>query len=88
MENSYQYFKNINCQYFPCHQGMQGEEFNCLFCFCPMNPYEDCLGTPNYIQRANGVVIKDCSSCTFPHEPQHYGKIMAFLKDKNWTGSE
>lgn len=85
MEHSHQYFKNKNCKYFPCHQGMQGEEFNCLFCFCPMNPYKDCLGTPDYIQRSNGTRIKDCSKCTFPHEPENYRKIMEFLRGRSFT---
>ena len=82
MEHSHQYFKNQDCQYFPCHQGMEGEEFNCLFCYCPMNPYEDCLGKSRYIKRSNGKVVKDCSGCTFPHEPRNYQMIMDFLKKK------
>ncbi|MCI9083055.1 MAG: metal-binding protein [Lachnospiraceae bacterium] len=87
MENSYKYFKNESCQYFPCHQGMPEEMFNCLFCFCPMNPYKDCLGTPDYIRRGDGTVIKDCSGCTFPHKPENYRKIMEFLKSRSFTDS-
>ena len=83
MEHSFKYFKNESCRYFPCHSGMKGEDFNCLFCYCPMNPSEDCPGTPRYINRPNGKKIKDCSSCTFPHEPEHYHRIMEFLKSKN-----
>ncbi|NBH13771.1 metal-binding protein [Lachnospiraceae bacterium] len=82
MENSYKYFKNEDCQYYPCHRNMQGESFNCLFCFCPMNPYADCLGAPAYIVSSAGNRIKDCSGCTFPHEPQHYEAIMEFLRSK------
>ena len=82
MKNSYKYFENRECCYFPCHQGMQGQGFNCLFCYCPMNPYPDCLGTPSYLRRASGAVVKDCSGCTFPHEPEHYQQIMEFLKKK------
>ena len=29
MKNSYRFFENRDCQYFPCHQGL--EDFNCLF---------------------------------------------------------
>ncbi len=83
MEHSYKYFKNENCQYYPCHRGMRTEAFNCLFCFCPMNPYDDCTGTPHMIQSSKGGWIKDCSKCTFPHEPQHYEAIMEFLRSKN-----
>lgn len=85
MENSYKYFKNEKCRYFPCHPGMPGDEFNCLFCFCPMNPYEDCLGKPDYIKRPGGKIVKDCSGCAFPHDPQNYRKIMEFLKVRSFT---
>ena len=33
MENSYRFFANKDCKYYPCHQGL--EAFNCLFCYCP-----------------------------------------------------
>lgn len=82
MENSYRYFKNDKCKYFPCHAGMQGEDFNCLFCYCPMNSYEDCPGTPAFIELKNGKVIKDCTNCTFPHYPENYDKIIEFLGNK------
>ena len=34
MNDSYRYFKNRACQYYPCHKGI--EELNCLFCYCPL----------------------------------------------------
>lgn len=82
MQNSSRYFKNDKCEYYPCHQRMESEEFNCLFCYCPMNCYDDCLGTPEYIKAASGQVIKDCSKCTYPHEPRNYDCIMEFLSGK------
>ena len=33
-ENSYRFFSNRECQYYPCHEGI--EEMNCLFCYCPL----------------------------------------------------
>ena len=42
MENSYRYFKNEKCKYFPCHKVEKETDFNCLFCYCPLNQYEDC----------------------------------------------
>ena len=30
-ENSYRFFSNRECQYYPCHEGI--EEMNCLFCY-------------------------------------------------------
>lgn len=82
MENSSRYFKNEKCEYYPCHQGMEDCDFNCLFCYCPMNQYEDCLGMPEYITTSAGTVIKDCSGCTYPHEPQNYDHMMEFLSRK------
>lgn len=81
MENSYKYFKNKQCKYLPCHEGV-GENFNCLFCYCPMNSYEDCLGTPNYIPLPNGKKVKDCSQCTYPHNPESYEEIIKFLSQR------
>ena len=83
--NSHQFFQNTECKYFPCHASMAGEAFNCLFCYCPMNPYADCPGTPRYIHKENGAVIKDCTECTFPHRPENYEKVIAFLKEKLQT---
>lgn len=78
MENSYRYFENKECQYFPCHK--KDGDFNCMFCYCPMYRLEKCLGTPSYID-IKGKTIKDCSNCTFPHEPENYDAIMEKLKE-------
>jgi Zn-finger protein len=82
MEASYKYFKNEACKYYPCHTGMKSEDFNCLFCYCPLNRYEDCPGNPEYITSGSGKKIKNCMNCTFPHEPENYEAIMAFLRKK------
>lgn len=56
---------------------MKEEDFNCLFCYCPM--YNTvCLGNPHHIY-VNGNRIKDCSLCTFPHQPDSYQKIIEYL---------
>lgn len=81
MTNSSRYFCNKECEYFPCHPGADPEHFNCLFCYCPMNPFPDCLGHPEYIVLADGSKIKDCTNCSFPHDPDHYDQIMQFLRD-------
>ena len=82
MENSYRYFCNTACKYFPCHEGMEGKDFNCLFCYCPMNSLEKCLGTPKFVKTKEGKIIKDCTGCSYPHVPEHYDAIMEFLKKK------
>lgn len=82
MENSYKYFFNDGCKYYPCHPGVKREEFNCLFCYCPMNRYEDCPGTPRYINLPNGAVLKDCMNCNFPHKASNYDAVTEFLRRK------
>lgn len=78
MENSYRFFKNKECKYFPCHEGV--EEFNCLFCYCPLYGREKCLGNPEFKEK-NGKLIKICSNCTFPHQPENYDLIQQILKE-------
>ena len=77
MNNSYRFFENKECEYFPCHQGL--ENFNCLFCYCPMYWKNDCPGNPQYIEK-NGKPLKVCTDCTFPHQPQNYEAIIEHLK--------
>ena len=76
MENSYRFFKNKECKYFPCHEGV--EELNCLFCYCPMYAKDKCLGRPQYIMTGNRK-IKVCTDCTFPHQPENYDVIIKLL---------
>ena len=78
MENSYKFFSNKECKYFPCHNGL--DDFNCLFCYCPMYSKEKCLGKPEF-KEVRGKVIKVCTNCTFPHDPDHYDQIMQYLKE-------
>ena len=73
MLNNSNFFQNTQCEYFPCHEvGNQ----NCLFCFCPLYPY-DCGGDYVTIVVDNRLV-KDCSSCTIPHTDYDY--VINFLK--------
>ena len=71
-----QNFKRVthrSCEFFPCHQGVDEEIYNCLFCFCPLYLLKDqCGGNFRYLE--NG--IKDCSACTVPHGPDSYDRIM------------
>jgi len=76
--NSSRFFRNEQCEYFPCHDtGTDG--FNCLFCYCPMY-YGYCPGTHEYVQ-AGGALIKDCSGCDYPHRPENYEAIVEYLKE-------
>ena len=71
---SYDYFQNKECPYFPCHKNVAEQDFNCLFCYCPLYALgEACGGAFTYT--ANGV--KDCSGCVIPHRRENYDKILA-----------
>ena len=80
MDNSYKFFENRECEYFPCHK-LDGD-FNCLFCYCPMYGYEDCPGTGTYVKK-NGRRVKVCTDCTFPHKPENYEEVIKFLHRKS-----
>ena len=74
----YQFVQNRQCEYFPCHPGVAEEDFNCLFCFCPLYALgRKCGGACTYDQ--NGV--KDCSRCAFPHRRQNYEAITERYRD-------
>lgn len=75
MENSERFFKNTECRYFPCHKGADEEDFNCLFCYCPLYLLgEKCGG--DYVIK-NGV--KSCINCTRPHDPANYEDIIRMV---------
>lgn len=80
--NSYRFFENKDCAYFPCHQGLK--ECNCLFCYCPLYGKQHCPGNPVYIIETEngGRKIKDCSSCIFPHRAENYEKVIQKLHDR------
>ena len=55
---NYAFFQHKDCEFFPCHRGLDPEEFNCLFCYCPLYCLgESCGGDFRYTE--NG--IKDCT---------------------------
>ena len=63
-ENGATFFRNVDCMYFPCHEGIDTRQFNCLFCYCPLYPLGPrCGGDYRYTE--NG--IKDCTACTRLH---------------------
>ena len=86
MAENYSFFSNKKCEYFPCHKvsdKIAEEDFNCLFCYCPLYLKERCPGNPVYLVTANGENIKDCSECTFPHRAANYGKVLECLMEKD-----
>ena len=74
----YSFFANRDCEYFPCHAGADPENFNCLFCYCPLYRLgEKCGGNFRYTKDG----IKDCSACMVPHRRESYGDINEKLKN-------
>ena len=78
--NSYRFFQNRECEFFPCHEVQDKAAFNCLFCYCPLYLDDNCIGSPEYIITGRGQRIKDCSSCLVVHSPEMYDKVIAHLR--------
>ena len=70
----YTFFQNRECEFFPCHKGADPENFNCLFCYCPLYALgKKCGGNCSFTESG----IKDCSGCLVPHRRENYGRIVA-----------
>ena len=78
MKKEYSYFSHCNCEYFPCHEGANPDNFNCLFCYCPLYVLGDrCGGNFTYLPNGN----KDCSRCLYPHLRENYDEITGRYKE-------
>ncbi len=68
------FFQNTGCKYFPCHDGVPEEDFNCLFCYCPLYALgKKCGGNCKYTQKGT----KSCKECAFPHDRKNYDLLLA-----------
>lgn len=68
----YSFFQNKECEYFPCHSTEKPEDFNCLFCYCPLYALGDrCGGGFQYTEKG----VKDCTKCLFPHRRENYPRV-------------
>ncbi|MBQ9360341.1 MAG: metal-binding protein [Lachnospiraceae bacterium] len=76
MNNSSRFYCNKECEYFPCHEGIEEDSFNCLFCYCPLYFLGDKCGGDFTFK--NG--IKSCVNCTRPHIPENFEKIKDILR--------
>ena len=75
---NYKFFSNTKCEYFPCHKTNDPENFNCLFCYCPLYALKDkCGGNIRYTEKG----IKDCTNCTLPHQRKNYDYIIGKFKE-------
>lgn len=69
---NFEFFQHLNCEYFPCHKVADPENFNCLFCYCPLYGLGDQCGG-DFVYTDKG--IKDCSGCLRPHQKENYQSI-------------
>lgn len=80
LKADFNFFQNKECRYFPCHGKQPGtgsvpvEEFNCLFCYCPLYNVP-CDG--KYTMEDYG---KDCSKCTRNHDKDSWKFIVSRLR--------
>lgn len=71
---NYKFFQHRECEFFPCHPTKDEENFNCLFCYCPLYALGSrCGGNFKYTEDG----IKDCSECMVPHRRKNYEYIMS-----------
>lgn len=76
-EKNYKFFQNLKCEMFPCHQIDDKENFNCLFCYCPLYFLGDkCGGNFTYTPKG----IKSCMNCNYPHQKENYSSIIERLR--------
>ena len=77
-EEYYAFFQNRKCEFFPCHEGVQADDFNCLFCYCPLYTLgEHCGGS--FIYTESG--LKSCVGCAFPHIRGNYAVVIKRFPD-------
>lgn len=62
--HEYPFFTNRTCPYFPCHDDLDPDEFNCLFCYCPLYALGPACGG-RFTYTDSGV--KNCTGCSIPH---------------------
>ncbi|MGN1033041.1 MAG: cysteine-rich small domain-containing protein [Intestinibacter sp.] len=75
---SYKFFNNNKCEYFPCHKTNDPENFNCLFCYCPLYALKDkCGGNFKYTEKG----IKDCTNCSLPHKRDNYDYVIGKFQE-------
>ena len=73
-ECAYSFTQHTACEFFPCHETAHPEDFNCLFCYCPLYALGSRCGG-NFVYLENGV--KDCSRCLLPHGRGSYSYVLS-----------
>ncbi len=72
-ECAYSFTQHTACEFFPCHKTAHPENFNCLFCYCPLYALgSDCGGNFKWTEEG----VKDCSDCLVPHTRDSYDYML------------
>ncbi len=79
-EDGSRFFQNTSCRFFPCHKTENKDDFNCMFCFCPLYFLGDRCGGNFYFTEKG---IKSCLNCSVPHDRKNYELITEKLKMLN-----
>lgn len=75
----YKYFVNKECEFFPCHKGIEEKDWSCLFCYCPLYHDSDCGGSFTINEQGT----KDCIDCKLPHRRESWQYIVRKLTPKD-----
>ncbi len=71
---NFKFFQHKECEFFPCHEVKDVENFNCLFCYCPLYALGDnCGGNFTYNEKG----FKDCTNCAVPHLRKNYEYVIS-----------
>ena len=77
-QGNYSFFQHPACEYFPCHKTEHPEDFNCLFCYCPLYALgRKCGGNFRYNEKG----VKDCTHCLVPHRRENYAYVTGRYKE-------
>lgn len=60
-ECAYSFTQHTACEFFPCHKTGHPEDFNCLFCYCPLYTLgSKCGGNFRYLETASRTAPTAC----------------------------
>ncbi len=79
LQASSSFFQNRACPHFPCHKGVREDEFNCLFCYCPLYALgPQCGGNYTYTDKGR----KNCTTCALPHIRENGTRLVSARYEK------
>ena len=78
MSEYYKFFQNKKCEYFPCHKGIPEEDFNCLFCYCPLYTLgKSCGGNCEFLEKWSQILHE----MWFSASANNYDKVISRFQE-------